>query len=139
MHATTAKLKRSRGVIERYREYLPVSDSTPIISAGRGDYAADLLPAIEQTGRPRLRCFRQERRSQPDGFVQGSRHDRGCVQSDGARRNSAHLRFNREYVGFGGGLCGAGGNFVRSDFACWKNRERQIAAGFRLRSKNRRH
>jgi threonine synthase len=37
MDATSAKLGQGRGVIERYREYLPVSDSTPVISLGEGD------------------------------------------------------------------------------------------------------
>ena len=30
------KTRRSRGVIDRYREFLPVSDSTPIVSLGEG-------------------------------------------------------------------------------------------------------
>src|SRR5207237_2949848 len=37
MDATRSKLKRVRGVIEQYREYLPVSESTPIVSLGEGD------------------------------------------------------------------------------------------------------
>src|SRR5437762_10770347 len=37
MQATDAKLKQGRGVIERYHEYLPFSDSTPIISLGEGN------------------------------------------------------------------------------------------------------
>jgi threonine synthase len=37
MQATNANLSEGRGVIERYREYLPFSDSTPIISLGEGD------------------------------------------------------------------------------------------------------
>jgi threonine synthase len=32
-----SNLKQSRGVIERYRKYLPVSDSTPVVSLGEGD------------------------------------------------------------------------------------------------------
>jgi threonine synthase len=32
-----SNLKQSRGVIDRYRKYLPVSDSTPIVSLGEGD------------------------------------------------------------------------------------------------------
>src|SRR6266436_8012676 len=36
MHATNAQLGQGRGVIEHYREYLPVSDSTPVISLGEG-------------------------------------------------------------------------------------------------------
>jgi threonine synthase len=37
MHSTTTKSQRSRGVIECYREFLPVSPSTPIISLGEGN------------------------------------------------------------------------------------------------------
>ncbi len=37
MHATNSKLGQGRGVIEHYREYLPVSDLTPTISLGEGD------------------------------------------------------------------------------------------------------
>ena len=36
MHSATGKSQRSRGVIERYREFLPVSVSTPTISLGEG-------------------------------------------------------------------------------------------------------
>ena len=37
MHSTTTKSQQSRGVIERYREFLPVSPWTPIISLGEGN------------------------------------------------------------------------------------------------------
>src|SRR5512133_57876 len=37
MHSTTTKSQRSGGVIERYREFLPVSPATPIISLGEGN------------------------------------------------------------------------------------------------------
>src|SRR5438445_13837138 len=37
MDSTTAKSRRSRGVIERYREFLPVSPATRIVSLGEGD------------------------------------------------------------------------------------------------------
>jgi len=37
MHSTTTKSQRGGGVIEHYREFLPVSPSTPIISLGEGN------------------------------------------------------------------------------------------------------
>jgi threonine synthase len=37
MHSTTTKSRRGGGVIERYREFLPVSPATPIISLGEGN------------------------------------------------------------------------------------------------------
>src|SRR6476660_5808789 len=36
MHSTTIKSQRSRGVIECYREFLPVSPATPVVSLGEG-------------------------------------------------------------------------------------------------------
>jgi threonine synthase len=36
MHSTTTKSQRSRGVIERYREFLPLSPATPVVSLGEG-------------------------------------------------------------------------------------------------------
>src|SRR6266568_4273974 len=37
MNATRSKVERGRGVIEHYREYLPVCESTPIVSLGKAD------------------------------------------------------------------------------------------------------
>src|SRR5881392_2880457 len=37
MRSTTSELQQSRGVIEHYREYLPVSASTPIVSLAEGN------------------------------------------------------------------------------------------------------
>jgi threonine synthase len=37
MHSTTTKSQRGGGVIERYREFLPVSPATPVISLGEGN------------------------------------------------------------------------------------------------------
>src|SRR5438309_5858801 len=37
MDSATAKSQRSSGVIEHYREFLPVSASTPIVSLGEGN------------------------------------------------------------------------------------------------------
>ena len=37
MHSTTTKSQRSGGLIERYREFLPVSTATPTISLGEGN------------------------------------------------------------------------------------------------------
>src|SRR5438128_2736387 len=37
MHGRRSKWEQGRGVIERYRQHLPVSDSTPIVSLGEGN------------------------------------------------------------------------------------------------------
>src|ERR1044071_793792 len=52
MHSTTTKSHRSRGVIERYREFLPVSPATPIISLGEGNTPLIYSPRLsERVGR----------------------------------------------------------------------------------------
>src|SRR5947207_13690891 len=48
MKATNAKLRQGRGVIEHYCEYLPVSDSTPIISLGAGDTPLLFCPQLSK-------------------------------------------------------------------------------------------
>jgi threonine synthase len=52
MHSTTTKSQRSGGVIEHYREFLPVSPATPIISLGEGNTALIYSPRLsERVGR----------------------------------------------------------------------------------------
>jgi threonine synthase len=52
MHSTTTKSQRSGGVIERYREFLPVSPATPIISLGEGKTPLIYSPRLsERVGR----------------------------------------------------------------------------------------
>ena len=52
MHSTTTKSQQSRGVIERYREFLPVSPETPIISLGEGNTPLIYSPRLsERVGR----------------------------------------------------------------------------------------
>ena len=52
MHSTTTKSQQSRGVIERYREFLPVSPATPIISLGEGNTPLIYSPRLsERVGR----------------------------------------------------------------------------------------
>jgi len=50
MNATISRLKQGGGVIDRYREFLPVSDSTPIVSLGEGNtplvYSANLSARV---------------------------------------------------------------------------------------------
>src|SRR5216110_169869 len=52
MHSTTTKSQRSGGVIEHYREFLPVSPATPIISLGEGNTPLISSPRLsERVGR----------------------------------------------------------------------------------------
>src|SRR6201984_135399 len=52
MEWTTSGLRQSRGVIEHYREYLPVFASTPIVSLGEGNTPLIYSPRLsERVGR----------------------------------------------------------------------------------------
>jgi len=52
MHSTTTKSQRSAGVIESYREFLPVSLETPIVSLGEGNTPLTYSPRLsERVGR----------------------------------------------------------------------------------------
>jgi threonine synthase len=52
MHSTTTKSQRGKGVIERYREFLPVSSATPVISLGEGSTPLIYSPRLsERVGR----------------------------------------------------------------------------------------
>jgi threonine synthase len=48
MHSTTTKSQRSGGVIERYREFLPISSATPIISLGEGNTPLTYSPRLSE-------------------------------------------------------------------------------------------
>lgn len=48
MHSTITKSQRSRGVIECYREFLPVSAATPIISLGEGNTPLIYSPRLSE-------------------------------------------------------------------------------------------
>ena len=48
MDSATAKSHRSRGVIEHYREFLPVSASTPIVSLSEGDTPLIYCPQLSK-------------------------------------------------------------------------------------------
>src|SRR6266436_3675101 len=52
MNSTTKKSRRSRGVIESYREFLPVSAATPVVSLGEGSTPLIRCPRLsERVGR----------------------------------------------------------------------------------------
>jgi threonine synthase len=48
MGSTTPKSQGSRGVIESYREFLPLSASTPVLSLGEGNTALIYCPQLSQ-------------------------------------------------------------------------------------------
>ena len=125
-------------MIECYREFLPVSPATPIISLGEGNTPLIYSPRLsERVGRG-CEVFVKNEGVNPTGSFK----DRGMTVavSKAMERgtNSAHLRVDREHFSFSSCVRGARRDFMRRDFACGKNRDREIASGFCLRSENRR-
>jgi threonine synthase len=48
MHSTTTKSQQSSGVIERYRQFLPVSPETPMVSLGEGNTPLIYSPRLSE-------------------------------------------------------------------------------------------
>src|SRR5215831_3191097 len=108
---TTSKL----GVIERYRDYLPVTESTPIVSLGEGNTPLVFCPRLSE--RVGLGVFVKHEGVNPTGSFK----DRGCSEGHRARRKGCHVRCDRKHLGFSRGLCSARGHLVCRDFARRKN------------------
>lgn len=68
-------MKQSRGVIERYREYLPVSDSTPVISLGEGNTALIHSPRLSERIGPTCEVYLKYEGLNPTGSFK----DRGMT------------------------------------------------------------
>ncbi len=61
MHAATEPREQKRGVIEHYRAFLPVSDSTPVVSLGEGNTPLIPCPRLsEKVGRGCQVCVKYE-------------------------------------------------------------------------------
>ena len=67
----------NRGVIERYREFLPVTEKTCVITLNEG--STPLIPAYKLSAaiHPRLELWLKYEGLNPTGVIQGSGHDDG--------------------------------------------------------------
>ncbi len=90
------------GLIERYRDRLPVSAATPVVTLGEG--GTPLLPAPRISERTGVRRLPQVRGREPDRVVQGPGDDGGRVQGARGRRPRGRLRLDRQHLGVGGRL-----------------------------------
>jgi threonine synthase len=75
MDSTTTKLQRSRGVIERYREFLPLSAATPFISLGEGNTPLVFSPRLSKRVGRRCEVFVKNEGVNPTGSFK----DRGMT------------------------------------------------------------
>ena len=96
----TAGLAMSAPLIERFRDRLPVSDATPVVSLGEG--STPLLRAPRLGERLGVELWLKWEASNPTGELQGSRHDRRRLQGGRGRRPRRRLRLDREHLRVGG-------------------------------------
>src|SRR5437870_7882818 len=75
MESTTSKLRPSRGVIEHYRLYLPVSASTPIVCLGEGDTPLIYCPQLSKRVGRACKVFVKNEGANPTGSFK----DRGMT------------------------------------------------------------
>ena len=98
----------------------------------RGRHSAPPRRSRVRGGGPRR--LPQIRGTQPDRFVQGSRHDGGGFE--GARRGgqSGGVRFDRQHVGVRCGVCGSRRNPLHRGTSRRKDRSREAGSSRRSRS-----
>jgi threonine synthase len=75
MERATSELRQSSGVIERYREYLPVSYSTPIVSLGEGNTPLVYCPRLSKRAGRACEVFVKNEGVNPTGSFK----DRGMT------------------------------------------------------------
>ena len=93
------------GVIQRYRDRLPVGPDTPVISLGEGD--TPLIPSPADRRAARHRPALQVRGDEPDRQFQGPRDGRGRLEGGRGGRAGRDLRLDRQYRLVGRRLCRA--------------------------------
>ena len=87
-----------RGVIEEYRDRLPVSKKTPVVSLREGGTPPGVrVLSLSET----LECegVAEVRGCQPDRIVQGPRDDDGHQQGRRRWRPGGDLRVDRQHLG----------------------------------------
>jgi len=97
---------RYTGLIEHYRDRLPVRDDTRIISLGEGDTPLIRLDNIPRALRDPVDIYVKYEGLNPTGSFK----DRGmtlAVTKAVEEGSNDHLRLDRQHFGLGGGLCGA--------------------------------
>ena len=84
-------------LVERYRAFLPVSETTPTLSLGEGFTPLVRLRHIGARGRPG-EPLRQGRGPEPDGQLQGPRDGGRGVEGARRGRQVDHLRLDGQHV-----------------------------------------
>ena len=130
----TGRTHQWRGVIEEYRDRLPVGAATPVITLREG--GTPLVPAPTLSERHRLRGVPEGRGREPDRVVQGPRHDDGDLEGGRGRGAQAVI-----CASTGNTSASAAAYAVRGGMVCavlvpaGQDRARQDVAGARARGR----
>ena len=115
------------GLIEAYRDRLPVTERTPNVTLCEG--GTPLIPARELSRRTGCEVYLKVEGANPDRIVQGPRHDGRDLEGGRGRRAGRHLRLDRQHVGERGCVCGARRHDLRRPRPAGQDRARQDGAG----------
>ncbi len=120
-----------RGVIEEYRDRLPVTASTPVVTLGEG--GTPLVRSEPLSQRDRVRGLAEVRGREPDGLVQGPRDDARDQQGTRGGLEGGRVRIDREHERERGRVRGEGGAHLRRARAEGQGRARQDGRHARAR------
>ena len=93
------------GIIEAYRDRLPVTDRTPVVTLNEGNTPLRRRAAAVGAGR-RARAA-EGRGREPHRLVQGPRDDGRDLEGGRRRRQGRGVRVDRQHVGVGRRVRGA--------------------------------
>ncbi len=112
----------------RYRELIPVGPKTRVCSISEGGTPTDQVRRARREARDE-EPLDQVRRYEPDGLVQGPRHDGRHHQGQGARDEDRHLRIDREHLRIPRGLRGTRRHQMRRAHTRGQGRAREARPG----------
>ena len=120
-----------RGVIREYADRLPMLEGAPVVTLQEG--GTPLIPAEHLSELDRGERLREVRGAQPDGVVQGPRHDGGDLDGGQERRQGGDLRVDRQHQCQRRGLRHQGGHDLRGARPRRQDRHGQAQPGHRAR------
>ena len=115
------------GLIEAYRDRLPVDGRLDADHPAGGRHPADPRPAAVREDR--LHGASEGRGPQPDRLVQGPRHDDGRHRGGRPRPEGRAVRVDRQHLGLGGRLRRAGRHHLRGADPAGQDRDGQARPG----------
>ncbi len=128
--------QRDAGVIERWRDWLPVDSATPSLTLGEGGTPLLRAPAVGAAGH---RPAPEVREPQSDGELQGPRDGRGRREGPGGRRGRGRVRVDRQHRRVRRGLRGARRAEGADPPARRREHEGEAGAGAHRRRRDPRH